>query len=95
MFLRRIGDPDSARVPVFGGPTMPDVRMEASDVPVAFVPSLESLALGLVVHGTQREAIAAARETAMRQGSEMLIHGENGRIRERNTYGRDPYPPKG
>jgi len=33
------------------------------------------------VHGTQREAIAAARESAMRQGSEMLIHGENGRIR--------------
>ncbi|MCI5039252.1 MAG: DUF2188 domain-containing protein [Donghicola eburneus] len=25
----------------------------------------------------------------------MLIHGENGRIRERNTYGNDPFPPKG
>ena len=47
------------------------------------------------VHDTQREAISAAREVAIRQGSEMLIHGENGRIRERNTYGRDPYPPKG
>ena len=47
------------------------------------------------VHGTQREAISAAREVAIRQGSEMLIHGENGRIRERNTYGKDPYPPKG
>jgi len=47
------------------------------------------------VHGTQREAIAAARESAIRQGSEMLIHGENGRIRERNTYGSDPFPPKG
>lgn len=47
------------------------------------------------VHSTQREAIGAARETAIRQGSEMLIHGENGRIRERNTYGNDPHPPKG
>lgn len=47
------------------------------------------------VHGTQRKAISAAREVAIRQGSEMLIHGENGRIRERNTYGKDPYPPKG
>ena len=47
------------------------------------------------VHGTQREAISAAREAAIRQGSEMLIHGENGRIRECNTYGTDPYPPKG
>ncbi len=47
------------------------------------------------VHRTQHEAIAAARATAVRQGSEMLIHGENGRIRERNTYGDDPHPPKG
>ena len=47
------------------------------------------------VHVTQREAISAARETAIRQGSEMLIHGENGRIRERNIYGKDPYPPNG
>lgn len=47
------------------------------------------------VHSTQREAIGAARETARNQGSEMLIHGENGRIRERNTYGNDPFPPKG
>ncbi len=46
-------------------------------------------------HETQREAIAVARKTALRQGSEMLIHGRNGRIRERNTYGNDPFPPKG
>ncbi|RUV80339.1 MAG: DUF2188 domain-containing protein [Mesorhizobium sp.] len=47
------------------------------------------------VHSTQREAIGAARELARNQGSEMFIHGENGRIRERNTYGNDPFPPKG
>lgn len=47
------------------------------------------------IHNTQREAISAARETAIRQGSEMLIHGKNGRIRERNTYGHDPFPPRG
>lgn len=47
------------------------------------------------VHSTQREAIGAAREIARNQGSEMLIHGANGRIRERNTYGDDPYPPEG
>lgn len=47
------------------------------------------------LHDTQREAIAAGRQIAQNQGSELLIHGENGRIRERNTYGKDPYPPKG
>ncbi|MEQ8778731.1 MAG: DUF2188 domain-containing protein [Roseibium album] len=47
------------------------------------------------VHDTQAEAIGSARETAMSQGNEMLIHGRNGRIRERNTYGKDPFPPRG
>lgn len=47
------------------------------------------------VHSTQREAIGAAREIARNQGSEMLIHGANGRIRERNTYSNDPFPPEG
>ncbi|SMD09661.1 DUF2188 domain-containing protein [Rhizobium sp. RU36D] len=44
---------------------------------------------------TQREAIGIARGIAQNQRSEMLSHGENGRIRERNSYGSDPYPPKG
>ncbi|MGJ7039880.1 hypothetical protein J2Y63_003138 [Shinella sp. BE166] len=44
---------------------------------------------------TQREAIGIARGIAQNQSSEMGIHGENGRIRERNSYGNDPYPPKG
>jgi len=47
------------------------------------------------VHDTRREAIAAARETAIRQRSEMLVHGEDGRIRERNTCDGDPFPPRG
>ncbi|MCY1264433.1 hypothetical protein D9M68_154740 [compost metagenome] len=47
------------------------------------------------VVGTQAEAIELAREIAKNQGSEMLIHGKDGQIRERNTYGDDPFPPKG
>lgn len=39
------------------------------------------------VHSTQKSAIQAARSTAIKNGSEMLVHGSNGRIRERNTYG--------
>ncbi|TGC04271.1 hypothetical protein CRI63_08070 [Escherichia sp. E2661] len=46
-------------------------------------------------HRTQQEAIDAARGIAINQQSEVLIHGENGKIRERNSYGNDPYPPKG
>jgi len=55
VFLRRLGDPDSERVPVFGGPSMPGVSLAPTDVPTVFVPSIETLALGLVVHGTQRD----------------------------------------
>jgi hypothetical protein len=47
------------------------------------------------VHGTQAEAAAQARSIAQNQSSEMLIHGKNGQIREKNSYGNDPYPPKG
>lgn len=46
-------------------------------------------------HRTQAEAERAARDIAIKQKSEVLIHGENGRIRERNSYGNDPFPPKG
>lgn len=47
------------------------------------------------VHPTQAEAIKAARESAMEHKSEMFVHRPNGQIRERNTYGEDPNPPKG
>ena len=44
---------------------------------------------------TQQEAIDAAREIAQNQRTEVYIHGRNGRIRERDSYGNDPSPPKG
>ena len=47
------------------------------------------------IHRTQREAIDAARDVAVNVGSEVIIHGRNGRIRERNSYGNDPFPPRG
>ena len=46
-------------------------------------------------HRTQSEAGRAGRDLAINQRSEGLTHGENGRIRERNSYGNDPHPPKG
>lgn len=46
-------------------------------------------------HATQQEAIAAAKQIARNQKTELYIHGTDGRIRERNSYGSDPHPPKG
>ena len=47
------------------------------------------------VHRTQGQAITRGRELSRNQGSELFIHGRNGQIRERDSHGRDPYPPKG
>jgi uncharacterized protein YdaT len=44
---------------------------------------------------TQQEAIDRAREIAINQQSELLIHNQKGQIREKNSYGADPHPPKG
>lgn len=44
---------------------------------------------------TQGEAINAARKIARNQETELYIHGRDGRIRSRDSYGKDPYPPKG
>jgi len=46
-------------------------------------------------HATQDDAIKAATRIARNQKTEVYIHGRDGRIRERNSYGDDPHPPKG
>ncbi len=47
------------------------------------------------VTSTQKEAIKIAKDIAINQSSEVVIHGKNGKIRDKNSYGNDPYPPKG
>lgn len=45
-------------------------------------------------HRTQEVAINAARRIAINQQSEVVIHGKNGKIRDKDSYGPDPYPPR-
>lgn len=44
---------------------------------------------------TQKDAIDVGRQISRNQKSELLIHGTDGRIRARDSYGNDPFPPKG
>jgi hypothetical protein len=44
---------------------------------------------------SQRLAIAIGRLIARANRSELIIQGERGRIRARDSHGADPYPPKG
>ena len=47
------------------------------------------------VYPTQAAAIEAGRTISRNQSTELLIHRPNGQIRERDSHGNDPYPPKG
>lgn len=44
---------------------------------------------------TQDDSIIKAREVAKNQRSELIIHGRDGKIRAKDSYGNDPYPPRG
>lgn len=46
------------------------------------------------VTSTQKESIDAAKEIAKNQKSEVVIHGKDGRIRDKDSYGNDPNPPQ-
>jgi len=43
---------------------------------------------------TQHEAIQIARRIAQRQKSEVVIHRKDGKIRDKDSYGNDPHPPR-
>ena len=47
------------------------------------------------VYETQERAVDMARKRAKSDRAELFIHGRDGRIRERNSYGHDPFPPRG
>jgi hypothetical protein len=50
------------------------------------------------IHGTQADAVAAARNALKREGGgELIVKGRDGTIRAKDTIapGRDPFPPRG
>ena len=46
-----------------------------------------------VITETQKDAITVARGIAKNNRSEIVIHGKDGRIRDKDSYGNDPNPP--
>ena len=46
------------------------------------------------IHPTQGDAIDAGREIARNQQTELVIHRPDGTIRDSDSYGNDPVPPK-
>ncbi len=46
------------------------------------------------VHPMQQQAIDAGKELAKTHKTELMIHRPNGQIRDSDSYGNDPNPPK-
>ena len=42
----------------------------------------------------KQDAIEFTRHISHNQGSELLIHGQDGKIQQSDSHGKDPYPPK-
>jgi hypothetical protein len=45
-------------------------------------------------HNSQTNAIDAGRKQAEKDGVELVINRPDGRIRDKDSYGNDPCPPK-
>ncbi len=46
------------------------------------------------ITSTQAEAIRIARQIAINNKSEVVIHNRVGKIRDKDSYGPDPMPPR-
>jgi hypothetical protein len=46
------------------------------------------------IHPTQGEAIEAGKPWAKINSAELVIHRPDGTIRDKDSYGNDPFPPK-
>lgn len=47
-----------------------------------------------VIKNTKNEALKTARRIAMNQKSELIIHGKDGKIKDKDSFGNDPFPKR-
>jgi hypothetical protein len=43
---------------------------------------------------TQQQAVTYGRDAAKKVGTELYIHGRDGTIKDKRSYGNDPMPPR-
>jgi len=46
------------------------------------------------IYETKNEAVKHGQKIAQNQKAELYIHGKDGKIQEKNSYGAEPCPPK-
>lgn len=47
------------------------------------------------VFDRKQDAVDRAREISQNQKSELVVHGQNGRIQYKDSHGNDTFPPRG
>lgn len=47
-----------------------------------------------IITSNKTSALKFARQVARLRKSELVIHGKDGKIQDKDSYGNDPYPPK-
>ena len=47
-----------------------------------------------MITSTKKEADKVGRDIARNQRSELFIHGRDGKIQDRDSFGNDPCPPE-
>ncbi|MEM9686278.1 MAG: DUF2188 domain-containing protein [Bacteroidota bacterium] len=43
----------------------------------------------------KEDAVKFGRDLSRKEKTELYIHKKDGRIQDRSSYGKDPFPPKG
>lgn len=46
-----------------------------------------------VITETKKDALSVGRDIARNNKSELIIHGRDGKIQDKDSYGNDPNPP--
>ena len=74
------------------GPSVHVVKSQTH--PSKFVAKVEGNSKPVTRPATQAETIAKAIPIAKQNKSEVVIHGRDGKIRDKDSYGNDPVPPR-
>ncbi|MBI4454783.1 MAG: DUF2188 domain-containing protein [Acidobacteria bacterium] len=45
-------------------------------------------------HDTKADADKVGRRTAQRDHTELVTHGKDGKIQDKDSFGNDPFPPR-
>lgn len=74
------------------GPSVHVVKSQTQ--PNKFVAKVEGNSKPITRPATQAATIERAIPVAKKNRSEVVIHGRDGKIRDKDSYGNDPMPPR-